>query len=250
MNSWTGSKALLAAATLVTGLISSVPAAADYMYSYRTAASNPLQGVGADNFISLSFIVPSLLAPNSAFDISVSSGPSIISSWLATDDLAGIALEGHGTHLTLVPFPGAIAGGALSACTGFETCLGGTVITDQQGRITAWNLVANDIYSAPYLTFITYSNEILGSIDGLGSTIMGSQNLQLNSLNSVPGNWTLSEVSAPIGQVPEPSPAALITAGALLLFAFRGWQPGHRPPNKAFQRTRRQRRSAPLRAVR
>lgn len=205
----------LPSVVLVAGLsLSAVQfARADVIYRYHSAASNPLQS--PTDYISIIFNSPFVLAPNSVYDISVAPAADYIDSWSATDTLFGIDLTGVNAPISLAPFPGLLPGGALGAC-GF-TCLGGAIATNSEGQIYEWNLIA-DGPASEYLTFITYNNPYLGSIDALGYNPGGGDVLELNTLNGQTGVW--SEGGLPTA-VPEPSTLALFGFGLFGLGAIR-----------------------------
>ena len=197
----------------------SFSAHADVVYTYQTNFFNPLHDVSKPSaqspadFFGLTFSSVFALAPNSVYNISLGPSASQISSWSATDSLFGIHLTGINAPISLVPSPGQIEGGTLLACG--ITCFGGTVVTDQNGHIVKWNLVADGASGDPYLTFISYNTPGLGSIDALGSTPGSNMELQANSLNGPLGIWQSSgePTGVYVAGVPEPSTWAMMLIG-------------------------------------
>jgi hypothetical protein len=205
--------------------ILSRPCYADVMYSYQSNALNPLynsclpMGASPPDSIDISFTLPAPLAADSTYNVSVSTSSNYVDTWKATDTLFDIVLTGVDAPILLVPSPGLIAGGALTFCDSKDSpCFGGAIVTNNLGNIVQWNLVADGAPSSPFLTFITYNNSDLGSIDGLGSTQNGSDELELNQLNGQTGVWVETSSTS----TPEPASLALLLPGlAGLGFAIR-----------------------------
>jgi hypothetical protein len=101
----------------------------------------------------------------------------------------------------------------------------GAIATNALGQIDQWNLVADGAFGQPYLTFITYNNRYLGSIDGLGSVQDGRKALWLNKLSTQAGSWNgfIPSTFPPALAAPEPSTWAMLLLG----FAGLGYV-GHR----------------------
>jgi hypothetical protein len=176
--------------------------------------SNPLLGNGETDSFTVAFLSPFVLAPNSYYDISVSNSASFISSWSASDSLLGISLTGSNAPISLVPAPGLMAGGALHFCeVTMLSCFGGAIATNAGGQIDQWNLVADGAYDQPYLTFITSNNPFVGTLDALGSTQGGRDDLLENQLGGPNGSWNGFTPSSFPGGVPETSTWAMMLVG-------------------------------------
>jgi hypothetical protein len=177
----------------------------------------------------LKFDIPFTLLANSVYSISVGPAPNAITNWSAQDSLFGILLTGTSATITRFTDPAGIDGapGVLSACG--NPCLGGAVATDQFGNIDQWNFVAFPL-RGPYLTFLTYNTPALGSIDGLGLTQNGLQQLQLNNLNDQVGVWQLSGDPSEPTPVPGPIVGAELPGLLMAIAAFVGWCRSRRSP--------------------
>jgi hypothetical protein len=212
---------------IIHGLIASVAcmllisashsAQSSVIYTYKTALSNPLLGLlpasSGPDYITIGFTSPSFLLPNAVYDISADDTADFTSSWSASDSLFGIKLVGVGAPFALVPAPGLLPGGALLYCDQHPgvACFGGAVATNTRGQIAQWNLVA-DGAGSQYLTFISYNDTYLGSMDALGSVQDGHDELELNKLNGATGVWASA--------VPEPAAWSIMLMG-LLCFGSR-----------------------------
>jgi hypothetical protein len=120
-----------------------------------------------------------------------------------------------------------MVGGGLTYCeVTMLSCFGGAIATNAAGQIDQWNLVADGAYYQPYLTFITYNNPFIGTVDALGSTHDGQDQAWENQLGGPTGSWNgFTPPSYPSGGgVPEPSSWAMTVMG----FAWLGWLAHHR----------------------
>lgn len=195
-------------------------------YTYETAQSNPMYnpcGVtplcsapvpGAQpDYMTLSFSVPFFLASNAVYDIGVlASTSAYVSSWGATDSLLGLNVSGVDQTIARVPSPGALAGSQYAQCDASATCFVGAIATNKFGQITQWNLVANSpAADQPAVSFSTYKNSFLGSVDAIGAYVF-----EENTLNGKTGDWSRTGTGTAT-QAPEIDPASAASGLTLLL---------------------------------
>lgn len=203
--------------------------AADMLYTYQTSAFNPLYEVNTDNSepddFTITLLSPFVLAPDSYYDISVSNSESNISSWSASDSLFGISLTGSNAPISLVTAPGSMAGSVPSQCVAMLSCFGGAIATNAAGQIVQWNLFADGGSDIPFLTFITYNNPFIGTVDALGLTYDSQDALWENRPGGPTGSWNGFTPSPfpPVPGVPEPSTWAMMLLGFAGL-AFAGYR--------------------------
>lgn len=195
-------------------------------YTYQTNFFNPLHDItqpsSPPDFFGLKFDVPFTLLANSVYSISVGPAPNVITSWSAQDSLFGIQLAGTSATITRFTGPSGIDGApTLVSCN--NPCLGGAVATDGSGNINQWNLVAFPT-AGPYLLFLTYNTPALGSIDGLGLTQNGLQQLQLNQLNGEVGFWQARGSPTEPTPVPVPNVGAGLPGLLMAIAGFIGWR--------------------------
>jgi hypothetical protein len=161
-------------------------------YTYDTSTSNPMSNGTQPDFMTLMFTIPFVLAPNAVYAIAVQPRSNrYVSSWSATDSLFGLDVTGVNQTIVRVPSPGLLAGGALDC--GTASCLGGAIATNKFGQITQWNLVADSAENQTDLSFITYNNSFLGSVDAIGSPTFFEE----NTLNGKTGDWSRTQTRAP-----------------------------------------------------
>jgi hypothetical protein len=202
--------------------VTTQPSVADVLYTYQTSIRNLLYNTenSEPDYFTITFLSPFVLAPDSYYNISVSNSASYIGSWSASDSLFGIYLTGSNAPISLVPAPALMAGGALTYCEiTMLSCFGGAIATNAAGQIDQWNLVADGAYDQPYLTFITYNNPFIGTVDALGSTQNGEDVLWENQLGGPAGSWN---GFMPSSYPPGPGPVPESSTWAMTLIGFAG----------------------------
>jgi hypothetical protein len=100
-------------------------------------------------------------------------------------------------------------------------CFDGAIATNSAGQIDQWNLVADGAPGQPYLTFITYNNPWIGTVDALGSMRDGQDEFSENQLRGETGSW--NGFTASSYSVPEASTWAMLALGFAAL-GFAGYR--------------------------
>jgi hypothetical protein len=115
-----------------------------------------------------------------------------------------------------------MAGGTLSFCdVTMLSCFGGAIATNAAGQIDQWNLVADGASDQPFLTFITYNNPFIGTVDALAFAAGGRDHFLENQLSGPTGSWNGFTPSPfplvipipPAITAPEPSTCAMMLVG-------------------------------------